>query len=243
MRWGSTAGPAGRRSQRCPEPCGSAWRSSSPRDRLPRPPRPARHPPACRLPQSHGSPRRAHGRARSAGLRRAGAAVRGVATAPALGAEARGGRQLDRCAAARPRYRLARRALRLEGPADVDELGLLGAGVLARERANLLRDTVVVNFDGLDDRGATIVLVHRPGPIVDRLVAALDARRRRAWPVIVDGIAFARAARECMTIMRGDWGTARVVHTPRDTADRLTLEGSRQVADRVAGVLAQMFPS
>jgi len=114
--------------------------------------------------------------------------------------------------------------------------------VLARERANLLQDTVVVNFDGLDDRGATIALVHRPGLIVDRVVAALGARRRR-WPVLVDGIALARAARECVTIMRGDWGTARVVHTPRDTADRITLEGSRQVADRVAGVLAQMFPS
>jgi len=126
---------------------------------------------------------------------------------------------------------------------DAEELGLLGAGVLARERANLLQDTVVVNFDGLDDRGATIALVHRPGPVVDRVVAALGARRRRSWPVLVDGIAFARAARECVTIARGDWGTAWVVHTPRDTADRLTLEGSRQVADRVAGALAQMFPS
>jgi len=126
---------------------------------------------------------------------------------------------------------------------DAEELGLLGAAVLARERANLLQDTVVVNFDGLDDRGATIALVHRPGPIVDRVVAALGARRRRSWPVLVDGIAFARAARECVTIARGDWGTAWVVHTPRDTADRLTLEGSRQVADRVAGALAQMFPS
>src|SRR2546428_6904130 len=126
---------------------------------------------------------------------------------------------------------------------DAEELGLLGAGVLARQRANLLRDTVVVNFDGLDDRGATIALVHRPGPIVDRLVAALCARRRRAWPVLVDGIAFARAARECVTIARGDWGTAWVVHTPRGTADRLTLEGSRQGADRGARGLAQMFPS
>ena len=125
---------------------------------------------------------------------------------------------------------------------DAEELGLLGAAVLARERANLLQDTVVVNFDGLDDRGATTALVHRPGPIVDRVVAAVGARRRR-WPVLVDGIVLARAARECVTIMRGDWGTARVVHTPRDTADRLTLEGCRHVADRVAGVLAQMFPS
>src|SRR5207245_7005988 len=122
---------------------------------------------------------------------------------------------------------------------DAEELGLLGAGVLARQRANLLRDTVVVNFDGLDDHGATIALVHRPGPIVDRLVAALGARRRRAWPVIVDGMAFARAARECVTIMRGAWGTARVVHTPRDTADRLTPEGRRHVAAPVAPALAE----
>jgi len=42
-----------------------------------------------------------------------------------------------------------------------------------------------------------------------------------------------------VTIMRGDWGTARVVHTPRDTADRLTLEGSRDVAAAVARALAE----
>jgi peptidase M28-like protein len=123
---------------------------------------------------------------------------------------------------------------------DAEELGLQGARALVRERANLLRDTVVVNFDGIDDRGASIALVHRPGPAVDRVAAALGARRRRRLPVLVDGIAFASAARECVTIMRGDWGTARVVHTSRDTADRLTLEGSREVAAAVAGVLSEL---
>jgi len=44
--------------------------------------------------------------------------------------------------------------------------------------------------------------------------------------------------RECVTIMKGDWGTARVVHTPRDTTDRLTLEGVRNVAAGVARVLS-----
>jgi hypothetical protein len=84
--------------------------------------------------------------------------------------------------------------------------------------------------------------VHRPGPAVDRVAAALGARRRRWLPVLVDGIVFASAARECVTIMRGDWGTARVVHTPRDTADRLTLEGSRGVAERVARALSELSP-
>jgi hypothetical protein len=38
--------------------------------------------------------------------------------------------------------------------------------------------------------------------------------------------------------MRGAWSTARIVHTSRDTADRLTLEGVRNVAAGVARVLS-----
>src|SRR2546428_523027 len=239
MPWGSTAAPAGRHSHRCPGPCGSAWRSSSPRDRLPRSPRPARRPPARWLTPSPQGPRRAARRAR--GRAGAGGALSGGWSRVPEGPP--GARDT---AAGVVGVRRALDAPPADAPVgvifpDAEELGLLGAGVLARERANLLQDTVVVNFDGLDDRGATIALVHRPGPIVDRVVAALGARRRR-WPVLVDGIALARAARECVTIMRGDWGTARVVHTPRDTADRLTLEGSRDVAEQVARALSQASP-
>jgi hypothetical protein len=39
--------------------------------------------------------------------------------------------------------------------------------------------------------------------------------------------------------MRGDWRTTTIVHTPRDSAERLTLEGVRRVA---AGVAAALFP-
>jgi hypothetical protein len=122
---------------------------------------------------------------------------------------------------------------------DAEEYGLLGARALARERANLLAGTTVVNFDGIDDRGRTIALVHRAGATVDRVARALDARRARWLPVVVDGLVLAGAARECVTVMRGDWSTARVVHTPRDTAERLTLDGARRVA---AGVAASLFP-
>jgi hypothetical protein len=55
---------------------------------------------------------------------------------------------------------------------------------------------------------------------------------------VVDGWAFARAARECATVMRGDWRTAGVVHTPRDTVERLTLDGAELVAAAVSQVLA-----
>src|SRR5256886_12227565 len=104
---------------------------------------------------------------------------------------------------------------------DAEEYGLLGARALVRERANLLAATSIVNFDGIDDRGTTIALMHRGGATVDRVARALEARRARWLPVLVDGLALAATARECVTIMRGDWRTARVVHTPRDVpADR-----------------------
>ena len=121
---------------------------------------------------------------------------------------------------------------------DAEEYGLLGARALVGERANLLADTIVVNFDGIDDPGTTIALIHRDGATVQRVARALGARRARWLPVVVDGLVLGAMARECVTIMRGDWSTARVVHTPRDTAARLTLDGVREVAEGVASVLS-----
>ena len=121
---------------------------------------------------------------------------------------------------------------------DAEEYGLLGARALVGERANLLADTIVVNFDGIDDRGTTIALIHRDGATVQRVARGLGARRARWLPVVVDGLVLGATARECVTIMRGDWSTARVVHTPRDVAARLTLEGARRVAQAVASALS-----
>lgn len=120
---------------------------------------------------------------------------------------------------------------------DAEELGLVGARALVRERANLLRGTTVINFDGIDDRGRAIAFVHRPGPTTAALAAALGARSWRRLPVVVDGIALAGAAAQCVTIMKGNWGTTRVVHTSRDIPGRLTLEGVRAVARATASVL------
>ena len=122
---------------------------------------------------------------------------------------------------------------------DAEEYGLVGARALVAERATLLQDAVVINFDSLDDRGGSIVFLHRPGPIGRAVAAELGALRGRWFPIIVDGMALAKApVRECMSIMKGNWGTARVVHTPRDTADRLTLDGVREVAAGVARALS-----
>jgi len=120
---------------------------------------------------------------------------------------------------------------------DAEELGLVGARALARERPDVLQGTAVVNFDGLDDAGRPLAFLHRRGPVGESAGKTLRALRARWLPVVVDGIVLAGAARECVTIMKGGWGTARIVHTPRDTADRLTLAGVRGVAEGVARAL------
>lgn len=117
---------------------------------------------------------------------------------------------------------------------DAEEWGLQGARALAREQPAVLRGTSVVNFDGLDDRGVTIVLSHRAGVLAPRIAQATRARRAAWLPVLVDGMALSRVTRECLTVMRGNWSTTRRVHTRRDAADRLTLDGVRAVAAAVA---------
>lgn len=120
---------------------------------------------------------------------------------------------------------------------DAEELGLIGARALVRQRANLLHDTAVINFDGIDDRGGVVVFAHRPGALTARIAQRLGTASRRRLPVVVDGLALTAACRECCTIMKGDWGTTRIVHTPRDSADRLTLTGVETVARAVAASL------
>lgn len=120
---------------------------------------------------------------------------------------------------------------------DGEEFGLAGARALVRERANLLEGTVVVNFDGIDGRGPVVAVAHKAGPTVDRVAARAGARRWRRLPVVVDGLALAPAAAECVTLMRGNWGTMRVVHRPGDVAQRLDLSGVKAVGGRVADAL------
>lgn len=120
---------------------------------------------------------------------------------------------------------------------DAEEYGLVGARALARERPELLADTAIINLDGVDDVGGITVFAHRPGPVGDAVARALEASRWRWLPVVVDGIALARAARECVTILKGNLETMRVVHTPRDSAARLRLDGAASVAAGLARVL------
>jgi hypothetical protein len=120
---------------------------------------------------------------------------------------------------------------------DAEEYGLVGARALATDHADLFADAALINLDGLDDIGRPIAFLHRPGRIGIAVADALRARRARWLPVIVDGIALARVARECVSILKGDARTMTIVHTPQDAAARVRLDGAASVAAGLARVL------
>ncbi len=120
---------------------------------------------------------------------------------------------------------------------DAEEFGLVGSRALAAERGDLFTGAAVINLDGLDDIGRPIAWLHRPGKTGAAVAAALGARRWRWLPVIVDGIALARVAAECVTILKGNSNTMRIVHRPADAADRVRLDGAATVAAGLARVL------
>ena len=120
---------------------------------------------------------------------------------------------------------------------DAEEFGLVGARALAADRPGLFGAAAVINLDGLDDVGGATALRHRPGTVGDAVASALQARRWRWLPVVVDGIALARVSRECITILKGNWRTMRIVHRPEDDAARVRLDGAATVAAGLARVL------
>jgi hypothetical protein len=120
---------------------------------------------------------------------------------------------------------------------DAEEFGLVGARALVSDHAAWFTDAAVINLDGLDDTGRATAFMHRPGTISAAIVAALRARAWRWLPVFVDGIALGRVSKECVTIMKGNWRTMRVVHRPEDAVDRVRLDGAALVAAGLARVL------
>lgn len=112
-----------------------------------------------------------------------------------------------------------------------EELGLVGARLLVRDRPGLVAGTEVVNLDTLDDRGPLWIVHHDPRgrALADREAARLaglgyEVRRRRLpLGILTDSLAFARAGASAITIARLEWGTLRVLHTPADRPDSLPL--------------------
>jgi hypothetical protein len=122
-----------------------------------------------------------------------------------------------------------------------EEFGLVGARVLARLQ-NGLEGTEVVNIDTIDDEGLLFVVSHDPRGAA--LATALAARlgsvglpvrtRRLPLGILVDSLPLARAGAAAVTVGRLTWRTLRVIHTPADVPEGLSLEAAERVGRALA---------
>jgi hypothetical protein len=123
-----------------------------------------------------------------------------------------------------------------------EEFGLVGARVFAQLEGPRLAGVDVVNFDTIDQAGDLYLVSHdRRGASLAAACATLVSGvgppvRRRRLPVgiLVDSLPLARGGAAAITIGRLTWATLRVIHTPSDRPEGLSLE----VADRVGRAIA-----
>lgn len=134
---------------------------------------------------------------------------------------------------------------------DAEELGMEGARTWAEGASP---SWTFVNFDGIDGRGRFVVVAHEGGESkrglgrerAETLVAALRDRGAPAVlgrlppGVAVDGAVLAQRGLSGVTVCRGDWGTLKVVHTVRDSPERVTL-GSALMAGEAAATTLRRF--
>lgn len=118
-----------------------------------------------------------------------------------------------------------------------EEFGLVGARVFAAQRRELFRDAIVVNLDTIDDEGRLALVSHdgrgamlarAEAPRFATLGLPLDLRRLPLG-ILTDSLPFARAGIPAITIGRLTWRTLRTIHTPRDTAEGLSLDAAERV--------------
>lgn len=113
---------------------------------------------------------------------------------------------------------------------DAEELGLAGARAWCANRVA----GIALNCDGLDDAGMlTLLRTRRHSRRLERAfgdAAAAEGAPLRIIPlipgVLVDGVALGDAGWETITMSHGTLRTLRVIHTRRDSADRLRGEGA-----------------
>jgi Peptidase family M28 len=121
---------------------------------------------------------------------------------------------------------------------SAEELGLAGA------RAWLVGAPagVAINCDGVDDSGYLSLMYSHRRPA--RLVGAFGGgglRVRRLLPgVLVDGVAFADAGWEAVTVSRGTVATLGRIHRPADRADRMTGIGVEAAAKAIVRAVSEL---
>jgi hypothetical protein len=119
-----------------------------------------------------------------------------------------------------------------------EEFGLVGARLLAKERAGLFAGRPMLNFDTLDETGTLYLVSHDiPGDVAATAGAAAWAglgipvrTRRMPIGILVDSLPFARAGAVALTVARLDWSTLRRIHTPADSGARFSFDTAMHVA-------------
>jgi hypothetical protein len=122
-----------------------------------------------------------------------------------------------------------------------EEFGLVGARVFTRVQGSL-KGTEVVNIDTIDDEGFLFVVSHDPRGAASAVALAarlgsvgLTVRSRRLpLGILVDSLPLARAGAAAVTVGRLTWRTLRVIHTPADVPDGLSLEAAERVGRAIA---------
>jgi len=122
-----------------------------------------------------------------------------------------------------------------------EEFGLVGARVFTRVQGSL-EGIEVVNIDTIDDEGLLFVVSHDSRGAAS--AAALAARlgslglpvrtRRLPLGILVDSLPLARAGATAVTVGRLTWRTLRVIHTPADIPDDLSLEAAERIGRAIA---------
>ncbi len=135
-----------------------------------------------------------------------------------------------------------------------EEFGMAGAAAWTSQHGG---KGMFINFDGLDSRGSYRLMIHRVRAQGDlsghshEIVNALASQLRnmgqgvvcRRLPpgILVDGVALARAGMPGATVSRGDWNTLRVVHTSRDSSDRVDVAAAVTAGRATAAALDSLL--
>lgn len=123
-----------------------------------------------------------------------------------------------------------------------EEFGLVGARVAVREGV-ADAGAEIINLDTLDQRGSLYLVYHdvrgadlarRIRPLVEGIAPEV-VRSRLPLGILTDSLPFARHGLAAVTLGRLDWGTLRLIHTPRDTPAGLDLSTAAAVGRAILG--------
>ena len=124
---------------------------------------------------------------------------------------------------------------------SAEELGLAGARAWVKGRGV----AHAVNVDGVDDEGVMRLIWtrRRPSALIAQLMARADesgvrVRVGRLVPgALLDGVAFADAGWQAVTLSRGTLRTVARIHTPRDTLEHVRGEGVAVAASVIVAAI------